>query len=192
MPRRKGPVDRPAQRESLIAAATDLVAKEGVESLTARRLAKAIGYSLGHIYNIFPDLSTLTLAVNERTLARLHQSLSAAKGLHDLAETYLRFAAENMNLWNLALTHRLTPGEQLPENYAARIAALPDLVLTELKTLFPAVEEKTLRDDVALLWSGLHGLSNLGLSGRLDLIQSPAPETLAKRLIDGYLAARKA
>src|SRR6185369_12328404 len=108
MPRRKGPVDRPAQRESLILAAIDLVAKEGVESLTARRLASAIGYSLGHIYNIFPDLSSLTLAVNERTLERLRKTLSEVQGperLQGLAAAYLRFAAENTNLWNLALTH---------------------------------------------------------------------------------------
>ncbi len=97
MPRRKGPVDRPAQRESLVTAAIDLVAQEGLDSLTARRLAKAIGYSLGHIYNIFPDLSALTLAVNERTLEALRKTLSEAQGIHAIAAAYLRFASDNAN-----------------------------------------------------------------------------------------------
>jgi len=189
MPRRKGPVDQDKIRQSLLEAAENMVQAEGPATLTTRKLAEAIGYSLGHIYNLFPDLSHLVLAVNGRTLDRLREKLGAAQGpqrLEQLALIYLRFTAENANLWQLVLGHRLTPGADLPESYRAKISALPALVKEALHELAPHLSEADMKRDVALLWASLHGLGTLSLSHRLDMIDAPSAESLAQRLIQQY------
>jgi AcrR family transcriptional regulator len=189
MPRPKDPAARLALTEKLVAAAEKLVTAKGADALNARTLAKNIGYSLGHLYNLFPDLNALVLAVNGRTLDRLAEALVEVKGknrLSRLAETYLEFTSENKNLWEMVLTHRLKPNEKLPKDYADKVAMLPKIVEAALLELHPKAKPADLRRDVALLWAALHGLGTLGTSGRLALIDAPAPEKLAKQLIELY------
>jgi AcrR family transcriptional regulator len=195
MPRRKGALDRDALREKLLAVAEALVLQGGPAALTARALATHIGYSLGHVYNLVTDLDELVLLINARTLTRLMEALEEAledeegqARIHKLAEAYLHFCQQNAALWNLALSHRLPAGKQLPADYAALIGALPALVSAELKALFPKRTTEQIRRDVAVLWSALYGLSTLDNSGRLALIGAPKADGLTKQLLDTYLA----
>ena len=191
MARRKGGIDRDALREKLIAVAEALVLQGGPQALTARALATHIGYSLGHVYNLVEDLDELVLLVNGRTLEKLHDALENAAEeakpghkVHAIAAAYLTFCTDNARMWSLVLSHRLPDGRQLPDEYAARIAALPVLVATELKTMFPKRTTEQLKRDVAALWSALHGLGTLEHNGRLPLIGAPSAHTLAKHLLD--------
>src|ERR1700730_14569963 len=95
-------------RDRLIAAAERLIETHGLSGVKARPLAEAAGCALGAIYNVFPDLDALILAVSARTLARLDAHLAPAfanaekggldpvetarRGLVDLALAYLDFA----------------------------------------------------------------------------------------------------
>ncbi len=195
MARRKGGIDRDALREKLIAIAEALVVQGGPPALTARALATHIGYSLGHVYNLVEDLDELTLLVNARTLDRLYEALTDAQeeakpgqGLYALAQTYLKFCADNQQLWSLVLGHRVAEGRELPPEYADRISALPVLVLAELKALMPKRGSEALKRDVAALWSALHGIGTLDHTGRLALIGAPSSSILAKHLIDTFIA----
>ena len=198
MARRKGGIDRDALREKLIAVAEALVLQGGQEALTARALATHIGYSLGHVYNLVEDLDELVLLVNGRTLDRLYETLQDAAEeakprhkVHAIAAAYLTFCAENARMWSLVLNHRLAEGNQLPEHYAARISALPVLVATELKVMFPKRSSEQIKRDVAALWSALHGLGTLEHNGRLPLIGAPGAQLLAKHLLDLTFAGMK-
>lgn len=198
MARRKGGIDRDALREKLIAIAEALVTQGGPEALTARALAAHIGYSLGHVYNLVDDLNELILLVNARTLDRLHDELIDAaeeakpgQRLHGLAQAYLKFCADNPQLWALVLEHRLPAGAELPPDYAERVANLPELVLGEIRLLFPKRSAENLKRDVAMLWSAMHGLASLSQSRRLDLIHAPSPAVLARHLIDTFINSLK-
>ncbi len=195
MARRKGALDRDALREKLIAVAEALVLQGGTQALTARALAAHIGYSLGHVYNLVSDLDELVLLINARTLTRLMDALEDAleevtgpARITKLAEAYLDFCQKNSALWGLALSHRLAAGRELPADYAALIGALPTLVGRELKSLYPKRSSEQIKRDVAVLWSGLYGLSTLDNSGRLNLIGAPKAELLSKHFLEIYLA----
>lgn len=200
MGRRKDALDQEALREKLIAIGEALVVEGGPTALTARALATHIGYSVGHIYNLVADLEDLTLLINARTLDRLYQSLTDAAGaapkgparLHALAQAYLKFCAHNAKLWALVMGHRLAEGKDLPDDYAARIAALPQLVGAEIKALLPRRNPEQLRRDIATLWAALQGLSTLDMGGRLPLIGAPEGSVLATHLIETYLTAQTA
>src|SRR5688572_20925904 len=120
---------RGALRESLVAAAGRAISERGVTGLKARELARETGCALGAIYNVFPDLDALVLAVNAKTLAELEAALrrAAASGVKGraaavdelvrLADAYLEFAAANGQRWRALFEHRSPPGKELPQAY---------------------------------------------------------------------------
>src|ERR687886_703045 len=65
-------------RETLMIAAEDVIRKQGLSGLRARELAKIAGCAVGAIYNVFPDLDGLVLAVNAGTLDRIDAAVAEA------------------------------------------------------------------------------------------------------------------
>ena len=53
-----------------------IIEKHGFEGLTARRIAKNIGYAPGTIYNMFISMDDLYLQLNAKTLDLLLATLS--------------------------------------------------------------------------------------------------------------------
>src|SRR5919199_4301283 len=73
-------------REALLAAAEAMIRMQGLGGLKARELAQAAGCAVGAIYNVFPDLDSLVLAVNAGTLDRIDAAIERAGREGDRAE----------------------------------------------------------------------------------------------------------
>ena len=108
-------------RELIIQATTEIVEENGLEGLSAREIAKRIGYSPGTLYNVFENLDDILLTIEARLLDRLADRLAKtdASGtpqerLKRLTETYFAFTQERPKLWNLLVEHRLPVGKDLP------------------------------------------------------------------------------
>lgn len=69
---RRSDHSRDELREMALTAAEQIVLENGYESLSARKVASAIGYTVGTLYLVFENLDDLVLQVNARTLDRLH------------------------------------------------------------------------------------------------------------------------
>lgn len=122
-------------REMAIQAASRILEDDGPEALTARRVAKAIGYAPGTLYNVFADLDELAIFVNGRALDDLRQALMLARQqaaendrattvdvVMALARTQLDFMRQRPNVW-WQLFHVRWPDDQLlPEWYIQKIA----------------------------------------------------------------------
>ncbi len=63
-------------RELIIQAATDLIEHGGLTGLSAREIARKIGYSPGTLYNVFADIDDLILTIEYRLLERLSLRLA--------------------------------------------------------------------------------------------------------------------
>src|SRR5277367_4940948 len=105
-------------REALMAAATRVIAERGYQALRARDLANDVGCAVGAIYNVFPDLDALTLAVKSRTLDELQADILEQLGpdqtrtradaearLMESARIYLDFSQRNRRLWLAVFEH---------------------------------------------------------------------------------------
>ena len=55
-------------REMAIAAAAEIVEKEGFQSLTARKVAGRIGYTVGTLYHVFRNFDDLVMHLNAQTI----------------------------------------------------------------------------------------------------------------------------
>ncbi|MEM9784365.1 MAG: TetR-like C-terminal domain-containing protein, partial [Pseudomonadota bacterium] len=163
-------------RTAALAHAEMDLAAEGVEALTARRVAGGVGVSVGTLYNLFGHLDGLVRALNRRTMTRLHARLEAAlqTGTHTgpgatpearltvLAEAYLSFAESEPAAWDTLFRHRLTtpPGPGEADADAGRFEGL-------LALLRRAAGDGPPDDGLIALWAAAHGVTELATSRRL-------------------------
>src|SRR5919109_1486222 len=63
------------QREIALSAAELLIVKEGIAGFSMRKVASAIGYTVGNLYLLFATQDDLLAAVNERTADAIHAHL---------------------------------------------------------------------------------------------------------------------
>ena len=63
-------------RELILKAATELIESDGLAGLSAREVARRIGYSPGTLYNVFDNLDDLVLTIEARLLDRLAARLA--------------------------------------------------------------------------------------------------------------------
>ena len=89
-------------RELIIEATTAIVEQDGLEGLSAREIAKRVGYSPGTLYNVFENLDDLLLIIEARLLDELagrlaeHGRFSGTprQRLRRLVGTYFVFTQE--------------------------------------------------------------------------------------------------
>jgi len=185
--RRTGPSAAEARRIELrgrlIDTADRLIASEGLSGVKARPLAEAAGCALGAIYNVFPDLDALIMAVSARTLERLDAHLAPAladaaasglspkemarRGLVNLALAYLDFAFAHRSSWRALFEHRLPEGRSVPEWLMADQARLFGKVERFLEPLLPSLSAAERALTARSLFSAVHGLVLLGLEEKL-------------------------
>ncbi len=181
--------------ELALGTAEDIIEREGVDALTARRLAKDIGYAPGTLYNLFTDQTEMILHLNQRTLTQLQSEVTAllksqmdnslATRLKALAMTYYRFANAHSQRWHLLFEYPLPQADALPEWYQDSVGALFDLLEQQLD------DQGDTSADTALLartlWAGVHGVTMLSHSGRLASDAATDPEAMIALLIDQML-----
>ncbi|MGJ8624169.1 MAG: TetR/AcrR family transcriptional regulator [Yoonia sp.] len=152
-------------RERAIPTAEQIVLTEGIDALSARRLAKEIDVSVGSLYNAFGDLDAVVGAAIAKSAVMLSEVLHAAsqKPAPDpqgrviaIGEAYLDFALAEPMRWLLLFEYR------------ANIA--PDVKVQEfqlglLEMLITAgggdPKSEAEREFFLLLWASVHGLVSL-------------------------------
>ena len=119
-------------REMALEAAENIVVEQGLEGLSARKVATAIGYTVGTLYLVFENIDDLILQINARTLDRLYAKLAETQApardardrLLQLGQAYIQFADQDPHRWSMIFEHRLAEGRELPEWYQRKIARM--------------------------------------------------------------------
>lgn len=186
-------------REMALQAARAAITDEGSRDLTARGVARRMGYSVGTIYNIFEGLEELVASLNAQTLDALHEALSQApvtgrpeEDLHRLLDLYLEFIATHRSEWNMLFDERLPGAEGPPEWYLEKVRNVFSLLAPMMRPLFAPGEEAELGRAVRLLWIGLHGLWTLAADGKLYMVADDPMEKLAHDMLALQLAGIRA
>ncbi len=178
-----------------LAACRRILTEEGFRALTARRVAKEIGYTVGTLYLIFKNFDDMILAVNGETLDDLHDSLKQATGGHGnstearvraLCEAYLAFAVSQRARWTLIFEYELPAKAAIPDWYGKKI--MRNFALVE-HVLEPLMEDRPqkVREISRALWGGVHGICILALTGNLDVTGVNDVRPLLGILIDNFL-----
>jgi AcrR family transcriptional regulator len=176
-------------RERLCDVATDIYIEKGLEGLNMRELAARLGVSAMTPYRYFKDKDEILSAIRTRAFNRfadrlektLAESGAPPEKSDAIAKAYVRFALEQSCCYRLMFDlscPRLEEPE--PELLAAEQRARA--ILTSHARAM--VKQGFFKGDPELigpvLWSGLHGVATLHLSGALDgkEFQATLSETL--------------
>ncbi|MFI9155832.1 TetR/AcrR family transcriptional regulator [Streptomyces sp. NPDC053367] len=158
-------------RARLVEVGVELVAREGVQALTLREIARRAGVSHGAPRRYFPTHLELLSAIARRGFADLAERTAQALGDEDpreqvaaLARVYLEFALTERGMFELMFRHDLLESGHL----GLRDTSLP--LFTVLVELVAAVRpDADARAVAGGLWANLHGIAQLWGWGSLRL-----------------------
>jgi AcrR family transcriptional regulator len=171
-------------RETLIKTTLDLMEKGGLEAVKARLVAKAVGISVGTVYNLFGSVDRLVLAANlriyehlntlgEASMAEIEERLRLKIATGKLADTprdrtlerllglsqvYIDFVAANAARWTALLAYNRTRGGNISEDTLIHLNALMDIIGGVLREVPQWKTTKKRRLGARALWSAVHGI----------------------------------
>ena len=184
--------------EMALAAARDIVVADGLSGLTVRRVATAIGYSPGTLYNVFDDFYELVIHLNSRTLDAFYGHLlsasekeSARPELEQLIDGYLSFVKDQHNLWDVLFEYRLPDGRKLPDWYLAKIGRMLSLVEKALEPFAPKANPEELAEYARVYWASVHGICSLYGSGQLQVVSGQTVRHMVMVLTERFVSGLK-
>ena len=160
-------------RERLVEVGVELVAREGVQALTLREIARRAGVSHGAPRRYFPTHLELLSAIARRGFGELAALATAAAGdeaedpreqLTKLGRVYLDFALTHRGMYELMFRHDLLESGHL----GLRDTSLPlfGRLVELVGRVRPDVDARLV---AGALWANLHGIAQLWGWGSLQL-----------------------
>jgi AcrR family transcriptional regulator len=182
-------------REMAITAAAEHVELEGFQSLTARKVASKIGYTVGTLYHVFRNFDDLLIHLNAQTIdemAALIQQQTRRKRnpevrIRAMAEFYVQFATDHPDRWRLVFEHQAPRGLPTPVQMKERRDVMFEMVADNLTEISPRRSTQEIDHTATALWSGIHGICILALTGKLYLGGAFSMVKLIDTLIDSVL-----
>lgn len=175
-------------RERATGVAERIVLSEGMEALSARRLAKELGVSVGSLYNAFGDLDAVVRTVIASSAVMLSDILSAAvegaapdrhARVVALGEAYFDFAIAEPERWWLLFEYRSNvPNDLKAQDFQAGLLE----VLIRAGDGDPKSERQ--RQFFLLLWASVHGLVSLACRRTIVAIDPDIARTYIGDLVD--------
>ncbi len=182
-------------RQLIIEACEAIISRDGLTGLSAREIAKNVGYSPGTIYNVFDNLDDLVLQVEARVLDELDRrlvALPADGNSHDrvmrLARTYLAYTTERPRLWNLLFEHHLPQNMKIPPWYQQKLDQLLERVEAAIRPLLFDKDPIAAKRAARVLWAGVHGITALAVTDKLSTVTADDAIVLVDDLVANYLA----
>jgi AcrR family transcriptional regulator len=161
-------------QEAILAEARRVVSEDGVDALSVRGIARALGYSSGALYEYFRDKEAIihglyfngTSGLGRRladVLAAVPDDTPLPGRIAILGRAYRAYALEHPELYRLAFGRIAPPGR--PEQGAGGFEVLVEVMEAGLARGI-LVEDRPESHALAC-WSGVHGFVSLELSGHL-------------------------
>jgi len=177
-------------REMVLDAAETIVVNEGYSSLTVRRIAMEIGYTVASIYMVFANMADLVLHIKANTVDDLNEQLQQLpdcppeQQIAELAKAYLKFADRNFNRWRMIFAQ----DTESPEWYREKINRIFSRVEAQFAQLAPGSSTRQNKQAARALCSGVHGICTLSLTGELDAEEINDVENTIILLVESFIA----
>ncbi|WP_433657412.1 TetR/AcrR family transcriptional regulator [Nocardia sp. CA-128927] len=171
-------------RATILAAAADQIANDGVDAISLRELARRAGVSHAAPAHHFGDragvLTALAIEGFELLTAELTQ---AGSDFREVAVAYIRFAREHPGHFDVMFRHSLLRTED-PRLDEARMGSA-NALRSGVSAIHPGNTEQQQAAQLAA-WSLVHGFAALWREGALansSLAGDTDPEALARRML---------
>ena len=176
----RAPEEVHAVKETILREALDLLARDGFENLSMRRLASRTGMTAANLYNYFSGKDELYLAIQTRGFEMLHRSFvdicgaasDPAERLRRFVRAYFDFGTGNPDYYDIMFS-RPTPkyadyrGTELEaaatveKETAMRVAILTVEVMEQALKDHPEISIGNPFRKMLSVWCSLHGAVSL-------------------------------
>lgn len=181
-------------RKSIIDTTKGILDRDGVEGLSARAIAREIGYTAASIYNVFESMSDILMEVNRETLIELQtmfeglpMGAAPRERLLALCLGYVVFMKQNPARWS-ALFAGTRQRTTFPEWYVGAIDELKGRLGTLLVEYAHDLSPEAALRLAENLFVAIHGVVSLDVGLRLDMFTSRSAEEMAISALDITLA----
>lgn len=180
-------------RQRILEAAQGIIERDGLVGLSAREIARAIGYSPGTLYNIFENLDDLLLTLQTHMLAELVEVLRAVpeektpeESIDALSRAYLDFALENKLMWNLLFTHSMPAQMRAPTALVDNVNKVSELVEKPIGQILKTGSKQEVELAAKALWAGVHGVTAIAVTEKGPTLNPATALVFVKQLVSTY------
>jgi AcrR family transcriptional regulator len=179
-------------RDAILDAARKLCFAEGVDGVSARKIAREVGCTAPAIYSHYRSvddvLHHLRMEGHEllaEAFRRVAPSLPPMERLRGLGKAYYRFAIEHPKYYEAMFLSRFkdAPRREFVQREIFTLLFIRDVVKE-------GMDAKVIRDDVDpmilanAVWSQIHGLASLAISGLVLLTAPGSAQDLLDTVVD--------
>lgn len=187
-------------RTAMIDAAERIITAQGVEALTARRLAADLSIAVGTTYNVFRQMDDLIGEVNARTIAKITEVITsvdkAGRESEELlmayADAYIGFVTSNSNTWAALFVGEIDPESESHKRNLAQTLHLFSYIEDALSTVSTNAEKSEIQASARALWAAVHGMLSLMAHGRHTILGLGDIRETIQVLITNHVAGMKA
>lgn len=173
-------------KQMILDGAFELVREQGMEMLTARKLATHIGCSTQPIFRVYSNMDELAQEVFAKAKSFYEEfcinfTYENDFPFVDLGLCYITFAKEELNLFKLLF---LTPHDENNTMYDLINGAQNGFVIKELRRI-KNLDMNKAGDIFMKVFIFIHGMACMAICGELDLTKEEILPTL-KETIEGF------
>lgn len=180
-------------RQLILDASRTIIESNGLVGLSAREIARQIGYSAGTLYNAFENIDDILMTLQcdlvgdvVRCLKAVPPDLDRKRQIDALSQAYIKFALDNRRLWNLLFTHAAPPDSALLEILRGHINALAEIIAEALRPLMPKASTDDVDMAARVLWAGVHGITAIAVSDKGPKITPATAQAFAEALTSTF------
>jgi AcrR family transcriptional regulator len=159
-------------RALMIAASREIVLAEGIDALTIRRVAKAIGYCGGSIYSYFDSREAIAIELVREGFDRLNEFMKAAHNvvdpierLHAIGYAYLGFAEQEPASFRLIFMNQAKLSDQIMAEAIERHGGFKtyEFLVDAVRKVLEMRNITSIdpHEIAQLAWSTIHGVATL-------------------------------
>lgn len=180
-------------RQRILEAAQGIIERDGLIGLSAREIARAIGYSPGTLYNIFENLDDLLLTLQTHMLANLVEELKAVpegatpqQSIDALSRAYVDFALRNKLMWNLLFTHSMPTQMLAPAALVDNVNKVSELVEKPIGQMLSEASKQDVELAAKALWAGVHGVTAIAVTEKGPTLNPATALVFVQQLVSTY------
>ncbi|MCR5508642.1 MAG: TetR/AcrR family transcriptional regulator [Lachnospiraceae bacterium] len=174
-------------KQMIIDGAFDLLQKEGIEAVTARKLAAHIGCSTQPIFRVYENMEELLSELFEKARAYYEDFCLSNRKDYDtpfvnLGLNYINFAKKEQNIFKLLFLS----GDKNHTLYELINGKDHAFVMKEIKKI-PNLNMNNVELIFTKVFIFMHGMAGMTITGEFDLTDNEA-EGMLKDAIMGFIA----
>lgn len=181
-------------RQLILNASRTIVESDGLSGLSAREIARLIGYSPGTLYNIFENLDDVLLTLQAQLLTDLVDAMKTvpaggtpASRIDGLAEAFVDFALSNRQMWAVLSAHSPAESARRPLALHDTVNALIAIVADALAPLMKGAQRSDVDLAARALWGGVHGLTAICVTSKGPTINAGNAQVYVRTLTSNFV-----